>query len=343
MNPSRYEEAGVSIDAQDSAIKGIKHHIKQTENDRVLSELGSFGALFDISFPEMKHPVLVTSTDGVGTKLKLAFDTNCHDTIGQCLVNHCINDILVQGAKPLFFMDYIATGKLKPPLVEKVVAGMAMACKQSGLVLLGGEMAEMPGFFQPGEYDLAGFIVGVVEREKVLGPERVEAGQKLLGLPSTGLHTNGYSLARKIIFEEQGNCLTDTLPGMSATVSDVLLAIHRPYYSSVAGLLAQDKIAAMAHITGGGMLGNIPRVLPNSLSARIRKDAWEVPPLFRYITKQGSVDEQEAYRVFNMGVGMVLIVNAADEEKSVTHLQQHEPDVYRLGEVVEGAGLVELI
>lgn len=343
MKPSRYEEAGVSIDAQDAAIDRIKSHVKETETKRVLSNIGSFGGLFDISFPEMKHPVLVSSADGVGTKLKIAFDADVHDTVGQCLVNHCINDILVQGARPLFFMDYIATGKLKPHVVEEVIKGMTVACRESGLSLLGGEMAEMPGFYNAGEYDVAGFIVGVVDREKILGAPRVKVGQKLLGLPSTGLHTNGYSLARKIIFEEKGLKLDDTLPGTNKTVQQALLAIHRPYFKSVETLLEQDKIAAMAHITGGGFTDNIPRVLPTDKNARIRRDSFTVPPLFQYFMDQGAVEPEEAFRVFNMGIGMVIAVDPANEADVIEHLKGHEEAVYQLGEIVEGTGIVEMV
>jgi len=336
MKPSRYEEAGVSIDAQEAAIQSIKSHVKKTETPRVLSELGSFGGLFDISFPEMNHPVLVSSADGVGTKLKVAFDADIHDTVGQCLVNHCINDILVQGARPLFFMDYIATGKLEPHVVEQVIKGMTVACCESGLALLGGEMAEMPGFYNSNEYDVAGFIIGVVDRDKVLGPKRVVAGQKLLGLASSGLHTNGYSLARKIIFEEKGLTHSDKIPGMDVTVGEALLAIHRPYFKIVEGLLAEDKIAAMAHITGGGFLDNIPRVLPEGLDARVDRKSWEIPPLFRYFVEEGNVEEQEAFRVFNMGVGLVLMVNPEDEEYVAAALRAQGEAVFHLGETLPG-------
>lgn len=343
MKPSRYEEAGVSIDAQDDAIHRIKAHVKQTETPRTLSTIGSFGGLFDISFPEMQHPVLVASADGVGTKLKIAFDADRHDTVGQCLVNHCINDILVQGAAPLFFMDYIATGKLKPHVVEKVIQGMSVACREGGLSLLGGEMAEMPGFYNAGEYDVAGFIVGVVDRPKLLGPQRVKVGQKLLGLASSGLHTNGYSLARKIVFEEQGLKLEDTFPGTDRSVADVMLAIHRPYHAVVKELLAEDRIAAMAHITGGGFLDNIPRVLPEGVDVVVRKSAWELPPLFRFFLERGGVEEREAYRVFNMGVGLVLMVEPEHEQAVAAQLRAKGEDVYFLGETVAGERKVQLV
>lgn len=342
MKPSRYEEAGVSIDAQDRAISKIKAHVASTKTNRVLSDIGGFGGLLDASFPEAEQPVLVSSADGVGTKLKIAFDADRHDTVGQCLVNHCIDDILVQGAKPLFFMDYIATGKLRPEVVEQVVAGMSKACRESGLALLGGEMAEMPGFYNEGEYDVAGFIVGVADRKKLLGADRVSEGDKLIGLASTGLHTNGYSLARKIIFEEQGLALDDLLPGTETKVVDALLAVHRSYFPAVEKDLADDRICAMAHITGGGFLDNIPRVLPSGLDAHIRLSSYEVPPLFRFLVEAGKVDRDEAYRVFNMGIGMVLIVKAEDEDSVLNNVRESGFEACSLGEIKAGSGVVVL-
>ncbi|MDJ0836362.1 MAG: phosphoribosylformylglycinamidine cyclo-ligase [Acidobacteriota bacterium] len=343
MSTSRYEQAGVSIDAQDQAIHGIKGHVASTETNRVLSNLGSFGGLFDIKFPEMTHPVLVSSADGVGTKLKIAFMSDRNNTVGQCLVNHCINDILVQGAAPLFFMDYIATGKLKPHVVEEVIAGMATACRQSGLAILGGEMAEMPGFYNAGEYDVAGFIVGVVDKPKLLGAHRVRKGMKLIGLPSSGLHTNGYSLARQIIFEEQKMGLEDIVPGTNDKVVDALLAVHKPYYKTVETLLAEDKIAAMAHITGGGFLDNMPRVLPAELDAVIRADACPVPPLFQFLCDAGKVSKEEAYRVFNMGVGMILVVDEAHVEDVLARTLEAEGEARHMGEIVDGSGTVQMV
>jgi phosphoribosylformylglycinamidine cyclo-ligase len=342
MSQSRYEQAGVSIDAQDRAIDNIKTAVASTRTPRVLSDLGSFGGLLDARFEDMEAPVLVASADGVGTKLKIAFDANRHDTVGQCLVNHSINDILVQGARPLFFMDYIATGKLHPDVVADVVKGMAVACKQSGLAILGGEMAEMPGFYQAGEYDVAGFIVGVVDRTKLLDGSRVKVGDKLIGLPSTGLHTNGYSLARKIVFEEQGLTLSDKIPGTNQTVEDALLAIHKPYYKVLADLLADDAIAAMSHITGGGFLDNIPRILPKDCNAAIDTQSYEVPGLFKFLVEKGEVSFEEAYRVFNMGIGMILIVEADRADSVTEHLKAQGEEPVALGEVVAGEGVVTL-
>lgn len=342
MTQSRYEQAGVSIDAQDQAIDNIKSAVASTRTPSVLSDLGSFGGLFDARFSDMEAPVLVASADGVGTKLKIAFDAARHNTVGQCLVNHSINDILVQGARPLFFMDYIATGKLHPDVVADVVRGMAVACKHSNLAILGGEMAEMPGFYKAGEYDVAGFIVGVVDRSKLLDGSRVQAGQVLLGLTSSGLHTNGYSLARKIIFEEQGLSLKDLLPGTDQSVEDLLLAIHKPYYQVLADLLAKDQIAAMSHITGGGFLDNLPRVLPKTCDAAIDTKSYQVPPLFKYLVEKGNVSQKEAYRVFNMGIGMILAVAPEDQAEVTAHLQAEGEHPVELGKVVAGSGIVKL-
>ena len=342
MSSSRYEEAGVSIDAQDRAIDGIKESVSRTATERVLAGIGSFGGLFDGRFNDLEHPVLVASTDGIGTKLKIAFDSGRHDTVGQCLVNHCINDILVQGARPLFFMDYIATGKLKPEVVTGIVKGMAEACLASQCAILGGEMAEMPGFYSAGEYDVAGFIVGVVDKAKVLGAHHVRVGQRLLGLGASGLHTNGYSLARKIIFEEQGLGLNDRVPGMNEKVVDALLAVHRSYYPILKPLLEKDLIQAMSHITGGGFLDNIPRVLPPDTDAIIGRDSYPVPPLFQYLKSAGKLDD-EAYQVFNMGIGMVLMVNPDDLESTKQLLSEMGEAVWDLGHIEDGSGKVRLV
>lgn len=341
MGKSRYEEAGVSIEAQDQAISAIRGHVAKTKTPRVLADIGSFGGLFDIRFEDMKHPVLVSSTDGIGTKLKIAFESGRHNTVGQCLVNHCVDDILVQGARPLFFMDYIATGKLRPQVVASIIEGMAVACAENGCAILGGEMAEMPGFYQAGEYDVAGFIVGVVEKEKILDANRVRPGQKLLGLQSSGLHTNGYSLARKILFEEQALKLKDYLPGTNTTVEEALLAVHRSYYPILKDLLKKDLLQAMSHITGGGFLDNIPRVLPADADAVLNLGAYPLPPLFEYLKAKGGLDE-EAYQVFNMGIGMVLIAEEANVEAIKRHLQSLGEPVWELGHIAQGTGKVVL-
>ncbi|PIE02948.1 MAG: phosphoribosylformylglycinamidine cyclo-ligase [Acidobacteria bacterium] len=338
-----YEEAGVSIDAQDRAIEKIKTCVSQTRTRRVISELGSFGGLFDISFPDLEQPVLVSSADGVGTKLKIAFTTGKHDTVGQCLVNHCVNDILVQGARPLFFMDYIATGKLKPDIVASVVEGMSIACKENRMAILGGEMAEMPGFYQSGEYDVAGFIVGVVDRKKILSTELVKKDQVLIGLSSTGLHTNGYSLARKIIFDDLKMNVTDAIPGSDFTVAESLLQIHRSYYPMLWPLLEQDLIKGMSHITGGGFLDNIPRVIPNHCDVEIVLGSFPSLPIFNFLVEKGHVARDEAYRVFNMGIGMVLIVDKDGQQQVLDFLNKDSEQAFVIGQVVDGAGEVRLV
>ena len=343
LTMSKYKEAGVSIDAQDQAISKIKACVSRTKTERVLSELGSFGGLFDISFPEMAHPVLVSSADGVGTKLKVAFEMNQHRTIGQCLVNHCVNDILVQGARPLFFMDYIATGKLEPLVVADVVEGMSIACQQNKMAILGGEMAEMPGFYQAGDYDVAGFIIGVVDRQKILTPNRVQAGQVLIGLKSTGLHTNGYSLARKILFSDLEMKVTDLIPGSRIPVGEELLAIHKSYFPQLWPFLEQDQIKAMAHITGGGFLDNIPRILPETCDVNIKLDSFPKLPIFNFLTEKGEVTKEEAYRVFNMGIGMVVITEENHASGILDTLNQTEKQAFLIGTVNEGEGKVNLV
>ncbi|MCB9396877.1 MAG: phosphoribosylformylglycinamidine cyclo-ligase [Acidobacteria bacterium] len=343
MSNSRYEQAGVSIKAQDEAIHRLKGHVARTENKRVISSVGSFGGLFDISFPNLSQPVLVSSTDGVGTKIKIAIDAGIHDTIGQCLVNHCIDDILVQGARPLFFMDYISTGKLAPAVVEQVLKGMADACCASECAILGGELAEMPGFYKTGDYDVAGFIVGVVDRPKILGAHRVKVGQKLIGLKSSGLHTNGYSLARKIIFEEQGLGLQDEIPGTGKTAAQALLAVHRNYHPLLWPLLEANQIAAMAHITGGGFLDNIPRVLPPDCCASIDLKAVPKDPLFAYLVEKGGMDANEPYQVFNMGIGMILMVDHDQVQAVQKALEKVGEPSWVIGDIVSGNGKVNLL
>jgi len=303
--------------------------------------MGLFGGLYAV--PEgVEQPVLVSSADGVGTKLKLAFLTGRHDTVGQCLVNHCVNDILVQGARPLFFLDYLATGQMEQGVVTEVVKGVAQACLENSCALLGGETAEMPDFYTAGEYDLAGFITGVVARGRVLDGTRVQKGDILIGLGSTGLHTNGYSLARKIVFEEMGLGVNDVIPSLEKTVGDALLAIHRSYAPSLFPLLEEEKIHALAHITGGGLPGNLPRVLPAGLGARIDTRSWEVPAVFRVLQEAGRVATNEMFRVFNMGVGMVVITSAERADEVANDLAAAGERSWILGEIGDTEG-VELI
>ena len=301
-----YRQSGVDIDAGNEVVRRIKSLARGTYTPNVLSGIGSFGGLFKMD-PSMKEPVLVASADGVGTKLKLAFMTGVHDTIGADLVNHCVNDILVQGASPLFFLDYLATGKLSPDVAEEIVKGVARACGENGCALLGGETAEMPGFYADGEYDVAGFIVGAVERAKVIDGSAIVAGDVLVGLPSTGLHTNGYSLARKIVFDTQKLDVGAHVAELGTTVGDALMRTHRSYLHDVRPHLGVIK--GMAHITGGGLTENTPRMLPDGLAADINVKSWTVPALFEWLQKSGGISPEEMRRAFNMGVGLVMAVS----------------------------------
>jgi len=331
-----YRDAGVDIDAQDDALARIKRLVASTRTPGVLSELGSFGGLFAPDVGGMADPVLVASADGVGTKLKVAFLTGIHDTVGRDLVHHCVNDILVQGARPLFFLDYVACGRLDPGVLADVVAGIARGCRESGCALLGGETAEMPGFYADGEYDVAGFIVGLVSRAGLLDGSRVREGDLLLGLPSAGLHTNGYSLARKVLFEVAGFGPDDRPEGLGAGVAEALLAEHRCYLDALREPLEQGLLHALAHITGGGLTDNVPRVLPQGLGASIQRGAWPVPPIFSLLQRLGEVPESEMLRAFNMGIGMVALVDDAGAERLEAHLDARGEAHYRIGRVERG-------
>lgn len=334
--PITYSDAGVDIDAATRATDKIKELARQTFNQRTLSEIGSFGGMFDGAFPNLKQPVLVASADGVGTKLKIAFLTCVHNTIGRDLVNHCVNDILVQGARPLFFLDYIATGKLLPDVVASIVEGIANGCRENGCVLLGGETAEMPDFYSAGEYDVAGFIVGIVDREKTIDGKQIVPGDVLLGLPSVGLHTNGYSLARKLFFEVAGYQVNTRLDEMGMTIGEALLQPHLSYLKPLEGILDTGMIKGLAHITGGGLTDNIPRILPSGASVEIDKGSWPILPVFTVMQQIGNVSEAEMYRTFNMGVGMVIVTSAAEAEKIKSHLEQRGDSVEEIGRVTEG-------
>lgn len=331
-----YSDAGVSIDAANEATSKIKNLARATFNARTLTEIGSFGGMFDGAFPNMAQPILVASADGVGTKLKIAFDTNTHNTVGRDLVNHCVNDILVQGARPLFFLDYIATGKLAPDTVEQIVEGMARGCKENGCVLLGGETAEMPGFYQEGEYDIAGFIVGVVDKEKVIDGKEIKEGDCLLALSAVGLHTNGYSLARKLLFEVADYKPDSFIAELGTTVGDALLETHLSYLQTLDGLLDTGKIKGLAHITGGGLLENIPRILPENTGVEINKGSWNVLPIYRLMQEIGNVEEQEMYRAFNMGVGMVIVCDVNDKESIISHIKEQGEGIFEIGKVIKG-------
>jgi len=340
-----YKQAGVDIDAGSETVRRITRLARATFTPGVLSEIGSFGGLFRLDPDLYRDPVLVASADGVGTKLKVAFLANRHDTVGRDLVNHCVNDILVQGARPLFFLDYLATGKLTPAVAEQVVAGIADACRANGCALLGGETAEMPGFYADGEYDLAGFIVGVVERDRVVDGSTIVPGDLLLGLPSTGLHTNGYSLARRIVFEQLGLGVDDAMPGLGTPVGEALLAVHRSYLSVVAPLLEQPGlVGGLAHITGGGITDNLPRILPAGTAAVIRRGAWTVPLLFRALAEAGRVPDEDLYRTFNMGIGLILVTRTATAPVAIERLRAAgEPAAVLIGEIVPGDRTVSYV
>jgi phosphoribosylformylglycinamidine cyclo-ligase len=334
--PATYRDAGVDIDAANRATEKIKELARGTFNARTLSEIGSFGGMFDGAFPGMRQPVLVASADGVGTKLKIAFATGIHNTIGRDLVNHCTNDILVQGARPLFFLDYIATGKLAPEVVAAIVEGIANGCRENSSVLLGGETAEMPGFYADGEYDVAGFIVGVVDRERVIDGHQIAPGDVVLGLPSVGLHTNGYSLARKLFFEDEERAPDTYLDDLGETIGAALLKPHVSYLRPLEGLLDSGTIKGLAHITGGGLLENIPRILPQGTSVQIKRGSWPGLPIFELMQRIGNIEEAEMFRTFNMGIGMVIICAQTDAAQIASQVRAREFDCFEIGGVNEG-------
>jgi len=334
-----YRQSGVDIDAGNETVRRIKSLARGTFTPGVLSEIGSFGGLFTLNGSGLSDPVLVSSADGVGTKLKVAFMTGRHNTIGADLVNHCINDILVQGATPLFFLDYLATGRLSPDVAEQIVTGMARACRENGCALIGGETAEMPGFYADGEYDLAGFIVGAVDRPKLIDGKSIAPGDVLLGLPSSGLHTNGYSLARKVFFELCALRADSHVPELNGTAGDILLATHRSYLPPVRPLLDAGLIKGMAHITGGGITENLPRVLPHGCAAEIDRRAWDVPPVFTFIADRGGISDVEMFRAFNMGIGLIIACDAGVCDRAIQLLRHSgEHGVVTIGRVVAGAG-----
>lgn len=328
-----YRSAGVDLDAAERIKEGLRALVSSTRDSNTLSELGAFGGLYAV--PEgVESPVLVSSADGVGTKLKVAFAANRHDTVGQDLVNHCVNDILVQGARPLFFLDYLATGVLEENIVNDVVRGVAIACKANSCALLGGETAQMPDFYAAGEYDLAGFIVGIVERDSVVDGSRIEAGDVLVALPSTGLQTNGYTLARKILFEVMGLLPEDPFPGSTLTVADELLSIHSSFLDPILPELELGTIRGLAHITGGGIVGNLPRTL-GSLGATIDLSSWVLPNVFTVLAEGGNVAVGEMFRVFNMGVGMIAVTQQGTADAMIDRLQVQGTAAWRLGEVTD--------
>ena len=333
--PIRYQDAGVNIDEADRATAKIKKLARKTFNENVLAGVGAFGACYSLAGEKLKEPVLISSADGVGTKLDVAFAMNVHDTVGQCLVNHCVNDIAVQGARPVFFLDYFATGKLEADVTEQVVSGLAKACQENGCALIGGETAEMPGMYRKDEYDLAGFIVGVAERSKLLTPDMVEPGDVLIGLPSTGLHTNGYSLARKLLFGVAGLSPAGKHPKLQRTVGEELLQIHRSYLKPLRMLHDAGLLHGAAHITGGGITDNTPRILPDGVAAHVKLSAWTPPPIFELMREIGNVDPIEMLRTFNMGIGMVFVAPGAKASQALAKLKKAGEQPVVIGEVVK--------
>jgi phosphoribosylformylglycinamidine cyclo-ligase len=336
----RYRDAGVDIEAASRAKARVKQLARRTFTKRVLGEVGAFGGFFSLAgLP--RNAVLISSVDGVGTKLKIAFAMGRHSTVGADLVNHCINDIAVHGAAPLFFLDYLATGKLRPRVVEEIVGGIARACRENGCALIGGETAEMPGFYPPGEYDLAGTIVGWVARDRILDGSKIRPGDVIVGLPSLGLHTNGYSLARRVLLEQAKMKLHRRVPELGRTLGEELLAPHRCYWPLVQPLLEQGLLKGLVHITGGGLTDNTPRILPPGCRAQIRLGTWPIPPIFQLIGQIGKVPPDDMLRTFNVGIGMVLIVRMNDLRRVTKALEARREEYWMLGRIVRGRRGVE--
>jgi phosphoribosylformylglycinamidine cyclo-ligase len=335
-SPVTYADAGVDITSGDRAKQRIKYLAQKTFTRNVLSEIGGFGGLFKLDTTKYQQPVLVSSADGVGTKLKVAFELGIHHTVGADLVNHCVNDIAVQGAVPLFFLDYLATGRLDGEVTEKIVTGLADACRANGCALIGGETAQMPGFYADGEYDLAGFIVGVVEKDRIITGSKIQVGDVLIGLPSTGLHTNGYSLARKLFFEVAGYKPEQYVNALKEKAGAALMKTHRSYLNIVKKLTASDYVTGMAHITGGGITENLPRILPKGISALVELGSWPVLPIFEHLRELGSVPQDEMLRTFNLGIGLIAVVPADKFKRVKSMLDRANEKFYVVGRTVKG-------
>ena len=327
-----YKSAGVDIEAGDETIRRIKSFAKSTFNKNVLSDIGLFGAFYEIDLTEYKHPVMVSSVDGVGTKLKIAFAMNKHNTLGQDLVNHCVNDIAVCGAKPVYFLDYLAFGKLNPDKAEKIIEGFSIACKENGCALIGGETAEMPGIYAEDEYDMSGTIVGIVEKEKVINGKNIDKGDVLLGFASNGLHTNGYSLARKILLEKHS--LSEKAPGLDLPLGEELLRVHKSYLKLIFQLKENVCVKGFSHITGGGIVGNTKRILPDGRYLKIDWNSWDVPALFNFIQVEGKISDDEMRKVFNIGIGLIAVVDKNEVEKAVKVSKQSNETPLIIGEIV---------
>jgi len=331
-----YEEAGVNINLANQIVKQIKPLVKKTFTSGVMSDIGSFGGLFSLAGEKCEEPVLVSGTDGVGTKLKIAFNLDKHDTVGIDLVAMSVNDIITCGAKPLFFLDYISTGKLEKKKTINLIEGIVKGCKMAGCALLGGETAEMPDFYPPGEYDLAGFAVGIVDKKKIIDGKNIQEGNRIIGLASSGLHSNGFSLVRKVLLENKKYQMSDKIGGLQNTLGEELLKPTKIYVKEILDLLKKFDILGIAHITGGGLIENIPRILPEGLSVEIDASSWQRPPVFSLIQKDGNIAKQEMYRTFNMGIGMVLIVPESESEKMLVELESMNCESYIMGQVIKG-------
>ena len=337
-----YRDAGVDVDEGARAVELMKQHVKKTFTKNVLCGLGGFGGLFELDLTGIKQPVLVSGTDGVGTKLKIAFLMDRHDTVGQDCVAMCVNDILCQGAKPLYFLDYLATGKLKPEKVADIVKGIADGCQLAGCALIGGETAEMPGFYEEGEYDMAGFAVGIVDKKKIIDGSRISAGDVLIGLPSSGIHSNGYSLVRKLFFEKMGLTTTDPIDVLDCTLGEALLTPTRIYVDVCTKILERFSVDGMVHITGGGFYENIPRIIPQGLGVEIHLGSWPVLPIFALMQQWGSIADEEMFKTFNMGIGMILVMKKEEGNQLLQYLSDIGEKAYILGEVILGSSGVRL-
>jgi phosphoribosylformylglycinamidine cyclo-ligase len=343
MKKLTYKNSGVNIQAGDEAKEKIRKLARSTFTPEVLKGIGSFGGFFEFKSKEYKDPVLISSVDSVGTKLKVAFMMGKHDTVGEDIVNHCVNDILVHGAKPLFFLDYIGIGKLNPEVVAEIVKGLSRACKKAGCALIGGETAELPEFYKKGEYDLAGCIVGVVEKKKIIDGTGISSGDQIIGLKSSGLHTNGYTLARKVLLQVARYDVNDYVKELKTTIGKELLKVHHCYAPSILLTLTKFNIKGMAHITGGGIKGNLKRVLPGNCDAKILTDSWKIPPIFKLIQKKGNIEDEEMFKVFNMGIGLIMVVPKDETNRVLSQLSTLKETAYHIGEITKGKGEVNLL
>jgi phosphoribosylformylglycinamidine cyclo-ligase len=343
MSQKAYAAAGVDIDLGNRVKAGLPRLLASTRRREVLGKVGGFGGLFALDVKKYRQPVLVSSVDGVGTKLKIAFAMNRHDTVGQDLVNHCVNDIAVLGAEPLFFLDYIGTGKLKPRVFEELIGGFAKACAENRCALIGGETAQMPGFYQDGEYDVSGTIIGVVEKAALLDGKSIKRGDAIIGLASSGLHTNGYSLARRILFDRMKLTPKSRVAGLRGSLGEELLKVHLSYGPLTRAVSKKFEVKGMAHITGGGFIDNVPRVLPGKCDAVIKKNSWDMPAIFQLLAAEGGVQESELYQVFNMGIGMTLIVPAEKADAALRFIRAHGQAAWIIGEIVRGTGKARVV